>query len=285
MEEDDKCQCPVIDAHVHLYPDALAPKVTPALSARFGNPPAFDGTVDGCRAADAAGGITASLNVPVATAPHQVRHTNIWAKAINDSAGEPKRSGPQRVFSLAALHPQTEDKPAELERIASEGFTGVKFHPEYQLFRFNDPAMDPTWETMSALGLVAFLHAGGERVFKPPFHSTPTEIRDLHRRFPKLKISAAHLGGFEMWDEAEAVLCGEDVWLDLSHTFFWMDDAQILRMIRRHGAHRVIFGTDAPWQDPGKVLRALLALPLTPEELERICFANARDLFRLPLEP
>jgi hypothetical protein len=35
---------PIIDAHVHLYPDALAPKVVPMLSERFGNAPAFDGT-------------------------------------------------------------------------------------------------------------------------------------------------------------------------------------------------------------------------------------------------
>ena len=35
---------PVIDAHVHLYPDTLAPKVVPTLSERFGNAPAFNGT-------------------------------------------------------------------------------------------------------------------------------------------------------------------------------------------------------------------------------------------------
>ena len=53
-----------------------------------------------------------------------------------------------------------------------------------------------------------------------PFHSTPSEILMLHRRFPKLKIAAAHLGGFGMWDEVEETLIGEDVFLDLSHTFF-----------------------------------------------------------------
>ena len=36
---------PVIDAHVHLYPDTLAPKVVLTLSERFGNAPAFNGTV------------------------------------------------------------------------------------------------------------------------------------------------------------------------------------------------------------------------------------------------
>ncbi len=274
---------PVIDVHVHLYPDALAPKVTPALAARFGNPPAFDGSVDGCRANAEQAGLIASINVPVATAPHQVAHTNMWAKAVNDSAREVKRGVAPQVFSLAALHPASENRAAVLAQLAADGFAGVKFHPEYQRFRFNDPNMDEVWETMSALRLVAFLHAGGERVFQPPFHSTPTEILGLHRRFPALRIVAAHLGGFSMWDEAEAVLCGEDVWLDLSHTFYWMDDAQILRMIRKHGARRILFGTDAPWQGPGKVLAALKRLPLAADEFAAICAANACELFKLPV--
>ncbi len=276
----ERIDFPVIDAHVHLYPDKLAAKVTPALSEKFGNAPAFDGTVNGCRAHMRACGLVASLNLPVATDAHQVTHTNeFWsafARGGADDAGEAPR-----VFSLASLHPDSSDKAAEVARIAATGFVGIKFHPEYQTFRFNDAVMDDVWEAMSARGLVAYLHAGGERVFSPPYHSTPTEILRLHERFPKLKIVAAHLGGFHMWDEVEATLIGRDIWLDLSHTFFWMKDEQILRMIRAHGAHRILFGSDAPWQDPGKVLHALLALPLTHDELEAICYTNARDLFRL----
>lgn len=268
---------PVIDAHVHLYPDAIAQKVTPSLASRFGNPPSFDGTVEGCRAKDAASGISASVNLPVATKPDSVPHTNdFWARS---NAAERGKS--PAVFSLACLHPQVADKGAEVERIAAAGFAGVKFHPEYQLFRFNDATMDDAWAAMAEFGLVAYLHAGGERVFRPPFHSTPTEIAELQRRFPRLKVAAAHLGGFGMWDESEATLVGSQVYLDLSHTFFWMPDEQILRMIRNHGAERILFGTDAPWQDPGEVLEAFLKLPLSDAERERICYANARELMGL----
>lgn len=268
---------PVIDAHVHLYPDAIAQKVTPSLASRFGNPPSFDGTVEGCRAKDAASGISASVNLPVATKPDSVPHTNdFWARS---NAAERGKS--PAVFSLACLHPQVADKGAEVERIAAAGFAGVKFHPEYQLFRFNDATMDDAWAAMAEFGLVAYLHAGGERVFRPPFHSTPTEIAELQRRFPRLKVAAAHLGGFGMWDESEATLVGSQVYLDLSHTFFWMPDEQMLRMIRNHGAERILFGTDAPWQDPGEVLEAFLKLPLSDAERERICYANARELMGL----
>lgn len=267
---------PVIDSHVHLYPDGLAKKVTPALAEKFGNAPSFDGTVAGCIAKDASCGIAASINLPVATKPDSLGSTNLfWSKHI-PAAGN--TAATPAVFSLAAFHPLVEDKGREMESIAAAGFRGVKFHPEYQLFHYNDKSMDDAWAAMSELGLVAYLHAGGERVFKPPYRSTPSDIATLQERFPRLKIIAAHLGGFGMWDESEAVLVGSDVFLDLSHTFYWMPDEQIFRMIRRHGAEKILFGSDAPWQDPGKVLDAFLVLPLEERERKLICHDNAARL-------
>lgn len=272
---------PVIDAHVHLYPDALAPKVVPMLSERFGNPPSFDGTVGGCAANAANAGVALSVNLPVATAPGHVGHTNgFWAKYAAETA-----SGASAVMSLAALHPKTPDAAREVVEIAGMGFAGIKFHPEYQEFGFNDSCMDDVWAAMAEKGLVAYLHAGGERVFAAPFRSSPSEILTLHRRFPKLKIAAAHLGGFGMWDEAEETLVGENVFLDLSHTFFWMSNEQIFRMIRMHGAGRILFGTDAPWQDPAAVLSEFLTLPLTDKERRAVCRETACELFGLTSWP
>lgn len=262
----------VIDSHVHLYPDALASKVTPALAAKFGNEPAFDGTVAGCANKNASSGIAVSINLPVATKPDSLRRTNQFWSAYTPA------SSTCGIVSLAAFHPLVEDKGAEVEHIASLGFTGIKFHPEYQNFRFNDKSMDDAWAAMSEFGLTAYLHAGGERVFNPPYHSTPDEIATLQKRFPSLKIVAAHLGGFSMWNESEASLVGTSVYLDLSHTFFWAPDEQILRMIRAHGAGRILFGTDAPWQDQRKVLEAFCALPLSEKERAAICHDNAAEL-------
>ena len=265
---------PVIDAHVHLYPDSLAPKVVPMLSGRFGNAPAFDGTVAGCAANAAEAGIVMSVNLPVATTPDHVGHTNsFWSQYASRG-----NDGDRSVIPLAALHPHTTDAANEVCNIARMRFAGIKFHPEYQNFRFNDACMDDIWAAMSENGLVAYLHAGGERVFSPPFHSTPKEILELHRRFPKLKIVAAHLGGFGMWDEVEEKLVDEDVFLDLSHTFFWMPHERIFRMIKAHGAHRILFGTDAPWQCPADILAAFLNLPLTDKEQRQICYETARHL-------
>jgi predicted TIM-barrel fold metal-dependent hydrolase len=142
---------------------------------------------------------------------------------------------------------------------------------------------DDIWAAMAERNLIAYLHAGGERVFKPPFRSSPSEIRTLHRRFPKLKIAAAHLGGFGMWDETEETLVGEDVMLDLSHTFFWMPHERIERIIRNHGARRILFGTDSPWQEQSRILGAFAELPLSESNRRAICCENAMTLFNIKI--
>jgi len=241
------------------------------LAQRFGNPPAFDGTVSGLKANLSEAGIWGALNLPVATKPDQVASINAWAAANN------KRP----VFSLATVHPDTPDMPEVLAAVKAAGFKGVKLHPEYQVFTLDDSRVTPVWEACSDLGLFVFLHAGGERVFTPPFHTTPSSVADLIARYPRLTVVAAHLGGFRMWDESEAVLIGRPLYLDLSHTLFWMPEEQIVRMVRNHGAARVVFGSDAPWQNPATVLAAFLKLPFTEAEQRRILWDNAAHLLSL----
>lgn len=266
-----KLLCPVFDFHVHLYPDPLASKAVSHLTRCFGNPPAFDGTVTGAKKKLSETGLRCALNLPVSTKPDQVDSINAWAAANN--------RGP--VFSLATVHPDTPDIPAVLAAIQAAGFKGIKLHPEYQAFTLDDPRMEPVWDACADLGLFIFLHAGGERVFKPPFHSSPTTIAALLERHPRLTLVAAHLGGFQMWDESEQVLIGKNLTLDLSHTLFWMPDEQISRMIKNHGTDRIVFGTDGPWQDCGKVLEAFLKLPFSPEEQRKILWENAVRLLNL----
>ena len=76
-------------------------------------------------------------------------------------------------------------------------------------------------------------------------------------------------------------LIGHKLYLDLSHSLCWMPDAQVFRMIRNHGADKIVFGSDAPWQDPATVLQAFLQLPLSAAEQRAILWQNARQLLNL----
>jgi predicted TIM-barrel fold metal-dependent hydrolase len=263
----------VFDFHVHLYPDGLAEKAVSNLSGKFGNPPSFDGTAGAMTRLLARNRFGGALNLPVATKPDQVCSINAWAIAINTPP----------IASLGTIHPDQEDIPQTLRFLKQSGLRGIKLHPEYQLFTLDDPRMACVWEICRDEGLFVYLHAGGERVFTPPFHTSPTAIAHLLDRYPGLTLIAAHLGGFQMWDESERELIGRNLYLDLSHTLFWMPDAQVFRMIRNHGADKIVFGSDAPWQDPAKVLQAFLQLPLSENEQRAILWENAFKAARGPI--
>lgn len=262
--------CRIVDTHVHIYPDAVAPKV----AAKIGLPSEAEHPerlmARGIVEAQKRAGISLSVNMPVATRPEQVDGMNEWVKAM-----------PEGIVSFAALHPDTPDKASVLRKIKADGFKGIKFHPEFQQFRLDDPRMLGCWEEMASLGLVAYFHAGGDRSFEPPFHTTPRDFRDFVRRFPALKVVAAHMGGYQMWYDVETDLCGESLWFDLSQIFVFGEVGQITRLIRKHGAERVLFASDSPWHDPAEDVRAFMTLPLEARERELILHVNAERLMGL----
>ena len=49
-------------------------------------------------------------------------------------------------------------------------------------------------------------------------------------------------------------------------------------MIKSHGAHRILFGTDTPWTGQAEAVSVLRSLPLEDEEREQIFWKNAREL-------
>jgi predicted TIM-barrel fold metal-dependent hydrolase len=184
------------------------------------------------------------------------------------------------IFSLATVIPIHRTFPTFSAKLKPPGSKAYKLHPEYQTFTLEDPRVEHL-ETCTRLGFLFFsMPAGNVCLNRPTTRRRPPSPR-LLARHPRLTLIAAHLGGVRMWDESEHVLIGQPLTLDLSHTLFWMPDKQIVRMIKNHGADRIVFGTDGPWQDCGKVLDAFLRLPLTTEEQQAILWENAVRLLGL----
>ncbi|MPN23470.1 hypothetical protein SDC9_170858 [bioreactor metagenome] len=180
------------------------------------------------------------------------------------------------------FHPDEPNPAATVEAAAAAGLPGVKVHPEFQSFRFGEERLFPVWERCEELGLFVIAHAGWDALFDPPYHSDPESLAAFRRRFPGLRLILAHLGGMAMWDEVEKHLAGTPVYLDLAMaTPEYIDVGQLLRIIRTHGADRILFGTDTPWYDQKKQLEFIRSLPLTPEEQERIFHRNAAELLRI----
>jgi predicted TIM-barrel fold metal-dependent hydrolase len=259
------------DAHTHIFPDAIGPRVVAQLAATLPLPTSYNGTRDGLLRKLAEAGIAGSLNAPVATRADQVDAINIWAAEQNRWP----------ILSLGAMHPDYPDIPTELRRVKDRGLPGIKLHPEYQGFAPDEPRLDIIWRTCRELGLIILLHAGNDWQFPPPCRANPAAIARVVRAWPGLTLIAAHFGGFEQWEAVAHELVGLPLYLDTSFAVGFLPDDQFVRLVRQHSSARVLFGSDAPWQDPPATLAAFRRLPFTPPEQHAILWANAARLFHL----
>ena len=57
-----------------------------------------------------------------------------------------------------------------------------------------------------------------------------------------------------------------------------LDDDLLVKIVRKHGVDKVLFGTDSPWGDHKMMLDKFLTLPFTKEEQDKILYLNAKKL-------
>lgn len=142
--------------------------------------------------------------------------------------------------------------------------------------------MYPFYEELSACDLILVVHAGKD---PGPFtcdHALPPALKTVIRDFPSLKLVAAHMGGWKVWDEVCEVLAGKPLFFDTAATLGFMDEGAFVNLVRKHGVDRILFGSDSPWFDQGETVRRLDGTSLSTDEKEAICSGNARRLLGLP---
>ena len=258
----------IIDFHTHYYPDKLVDRAVEHAKEFLKFEPATDCTRSGLVKSMQKAGIDYSLALPLANTPDNVRGVNRWAQMNNHAP----------VFLLGSIHPQTKNPAEMISKIAAMELKGVKMHPEFQNFCFEDESLFPIWEACIENDIFVLTHAGEDVAFPGTCHSDPRRLKAFHERFKELKLVLAHLGSWGMWDEAEEFIAGLPVYLDLAFTLGRITDEQLVRIIRKHGAERVLFGTDSPWCDQEKTLKHFYNLPLTDREKDLILGLNAAQL-------
>lgn len=265
---------PMIDFHTHLFPDAVAPKALAFLQAGalrvegVAVPPHTDGTVAGLVSSMAENAVDQSVVLPIATKESQTPSINRFAASIQS----------EKLVSFYSLHPMQEDWEAVLENIAAAGGKGIKLHPEFQYADVDSPEMLRILKKAAECHLMVVLHAGKDIGMPPPVHCTPTQLARALDAMPDVCVVAAHMGGWRMWDQVEECLVGRPLYFDTAFVADYLTREQYLRIIRNHGASRILFGSDSPWETPAHTLEGLQALGLTAEEMAQITHGNAAAL-------
>lgn len=262
----------IIDIHTHAFPDALAPRAMEVLVGNSGTTPYSDGTCAGLRESMRKGGVSISLVAPIATKPSQARGINKWAVELCHS---------DDLISLGSIHPMQDDWQAEIDALVADGIRGIKLHPDYQGFFVDEPRFVPMFKALADAKLVVLFHAGVDIGLPPPVHCPPDRLARLLDAVPDLTVIAAHMGGYECWDDVERYLVGRDLYFDTSYSLRDLGRDRMTAVIKAHGPNRILFGTDSPWTESVSEIPAIRALDLTPDEVEAILGGNAERLLGL----
>ncbi len=266
----------IIDFHTHAFPEKIAARTIETLianTARISDYPMTnhtDGTARGLLEVERAAGVDLSVVLPIVTNPKQTETINRVAKEINEAACG--------LYSFGSLHPSDPAATAWVDRLAEDGFKGIKLHPEFQnIYADSDEAMK-IYRRAAKYGMTVVLHAGRDIGFPPPVKTAPDMLLRILERLPDLKLVAAHLGGWMMWDEVAEKLVGTPIYFDTAFISDFIDKGVARDIISAHGADKVLFGSDAPWEDPARALSFLRSLDIDPEDLKKICGTNAAGL-------
>ncbi len=262
----------IIDIHTHCFPDELAPRAIAALSECSDVPACTDGTCAGLSASMRRAGVDRSAVMPIATKPSQARSINKWAAAVNEQRPD--------LICFGTLHPRQEDLREEIGRIAADRIPGVKFHPDYQDFFVDEPELLPMYRALADAGLIALFHAGVDIGLPPPVHCTPDRLARVLDAVPELTVIAAHMGGYECWDDVERCLVGRDLYFDTSYSLADLGPGRMVALMRAHGIERILFGTDSPWTDQAAEVAGIRSLELADGEIEAVLGGNAAVLLK-----
>ena len=255
-----------IDFHSHVYPDAIAPKAADSIREFYQlGDDAMDGKVQSLLENGTKAGIEKFVILPVALRPSRTRHINDFI--LGEVAKQP------RFYGYGTIHAGMENICGEVEYIMEKGLRGLKMHPDSQVFPIDDPRLFPVYDMIEDKLPILF-HMGDHRFD----YSHPARLRKVLDLFPKLRVIAAHFGGYSMYDTAAELLYDKDCFFDVSSSLMFMEEGVAEKYINHYGAERFVYGSDFPMWDPVREMERFMQLKLTDSQREQIAHITAEGI-------
>ncbi len=263
----------LIDFHTHAFPDKIAERAILSLAAKAKIPYFTIGTLDDTDEKMKEWGVDKRVMLSIATNPRQQENVNNFAIEAN------KRDN---IIAFGSVHPEAENALEELERIAAAGLKGIKLHPEYQEFNIADKAMFAIYARCIELGLIVTFHTGKDLGYPGSLRASPDGILRLADRFPDGKFVLAHFGSSMLEDEVLEKLAGKiPYYMDTAFCVGYTKPDVALKIIKTHGADKILFASDCPWSSSKETYDYINTLDLTADEKDKIFCKNALNLLGL----
>ena len=275
----------LIDCHTHAFADKIADRAVALLCDYYKIQIPRGGRLVDLLTAAAIAKLDAFILLVAATRPEQVKPANDWilrlAKLSSDEIrNELGVAHVPRIVPFGTFHPGDPNWMEEIKRLRAAGIRGIKLHPEFQQIDLADPSLRDFFAEVEQ-DFVLLIHIG-DRVVRRANFSTPTKVTAIAAAFPKLRIIAAHMGGYRFWNEAYEVLAGSSVFLDTSSVFPFLEMERFRALVNKHGTERILFGSDFPIGSPQEDLNILERINwLSTTQKNRIRGGNCAELLGL----
>lgn len=254
----------IVDCHTHVYPPKIADKAAQNIGQFYELPARCHGGVEELLECGGRHNINNYLVCSAATTPAQVSFINEFIAAACDEHDE--------FIGFGTMHPGC-DVESETEKLVRLGLHGIKLHPDFQRFYIDAPQAYPIYEHAQANDLPILFHVGDNRYD----YSQPRRLGKVLEDFPGLRVIAAHMGAYHVWELEREYLKSDRVWFDCSSTIALIGAEATVRQIRKFGSDRVFFGTDFPLWDYDEEMERFFSLPMTRTEFEAILSKNFRS--------
>lgn len=248
----------------------MAAKILPAAKKKLKVEVPGTGAPDDLRRHMSDSKIAKSVLLPLAKGREDVSSLNDWILSLSGDD----------LLPFGAVHPFMENLESELDRLAARGVRGVKMMPLLQEVFPDDPRCGRLYELLIKRKMILVTHAGRDPLERKEIFGTPERFARVVQCYPDLRIELAHLGGLRMWDEVQKHLlpANGNVYFDTAYVSFYLTPEEMEVLIRDIGPERVLFGSDYPWEEPGRAAAIIGRLDLGEVEREAILWKNASML-------
>ncbi len=268
---------PVVDAHVHLFPDAVFEAVWRWFDT-YGWPIRYKlktpETLD----------FLFSRGVSKVVALHYA-HKPGMARLLNDYVAD-LAAKDARIIGLATVLPGEPGAREILREAFARGLRGVKLHCHVQCFAPDGPELHEIYEACIEADVPLVMHAGREPsspAYKCDVYALcgADRVERVLSDHPKLKLCVPHLGADEFDAYTRLLERHDSLWLDttmVAADYFAID---VPRRIFEVRPERILYGTDFPnlpyaWD---RELKHLVKMKLGDEVEAGLLGQNALRLF------
>lgn len=147
---------------------------------------------------------------------------------------------PTRLVGVYMINPWVGEPELEAaeKAVRSEGFRGLKLHPQGNSFPADHEVVDPVLKLARRLGVPVMFHTSFG------LGTEPARVAKVAARFPEVSVIMYHPGIGEFHKDAiKAARQHRNVYLDTAHA----EPAVLQAFLEQVPPKQIFFGTDAPW--------------------------------------